>query len=151
MVPWAHPSSQPKWHLDCFSRFAGLTIVTDHATWLVTHNHNHFTTLFPGPPGWAGARRELLDFMVQGKINRGRHTDQPAGRHSIQSNQCPPPTIGRWALLVTISRIYVHSTVIRPNNNNIFLNDDTAGLYTTLNFFCVIYQICGIIYSMETL
>jgi len=24
--------------------------------------HNHFTALFPGPPGWAGARRELLDF-----------------------------------------------------------------------------------------
>ena len=41
--------------------------------------------------GWAGARRELLDFMVQGKINRGRHTDRPAGRHSIQINQCPPP------------------------------------------------------------
>ena len=49
--------------------------------------------LFPGPPGWAGARREHLDFMVQGKINRGRHTDHPAGRHSIRiSNQCPPPT-----------------------------------------------------------
>ena len=46
---------------------------------------------FPGPPGWAGARRELLDFMVQGKINRGRHTDHPAGRHSIRTNQCPPP------------------------------------------------------------
>jgi len=30
---------------------------------------------FPGPPGWASARSELLDFMVQGKINRGRHTD----------------------------------------------------------------------------
>ena len=29
---------------------------------------------FPGPPRWAGARRELMDFMVQGKINRGRHT-----------------------------------------------------------------------------
>jgi len=27
----------------------------------------------------------LLDFMVQGKINRGRHTDYPAGRHSIQT------------------------------------------------------------------
>jgi len=37
--------------------------------------HNCFTALFPGPPGWAGARRELLDFMVQGKINRGRNTD----------------------------------------------------------------------------
>jgi len=53
--------------------------------------HNHFTTLFPGPPGWAGARRELLDFMVQGKINRGRHTDHPTGRHSIRTNQYLPP------------------------------------------------------------
>jgi len=24
------------------------------------HNHNHFTALFLGPPGWASARRELL-------------------------------------------------------------------------------------------
>jgi len=46
---------------------------------------------FLGPPGWAGTRREFLDFMVQGKINRGRHRDHPAGRHSIQTNQCPPP------------------------------------------------------------
>ena len=50
-----------------------------------------FYSLFPGPPRWAGARRELLDFMVQGKINRGTHTDHPAGRHSIRTNQCPPP------------------------------------------------------------
>jgi len=27
--------------------------------------------------------------MVQGKINRGRHTDHPAGHHSIWTNQCP--------------------------------------------------------------
>ena len=46
------------------------------------HHHNHFTALFPGPPTSAGARRELLDIMVQGKINRGRHTDHPAGCHS---------------------------------------------------------------------
>jgi len=50
-------------------------------------HHNHFTALFPGPPRWAGARRELL----QGKIYWGRHTDHPARRHSIQTNQCPPP------------------------------------------------------------
>jgi len=50
-----------------------------------------FTALFPGPSGWAGARRELLDFVVRAKINRGRHTDHPAGRHSIRTNQCPPP------------------------------------------------------------
>jgi len=39
-----------------------------------------------------GARRELLDFLVQKKINRDRHTDHPAGRHSIRTNQCPPPS-----------------------------------------------------------
>jgi len=48
---------------------------------------NCFPALFPGPPGSAGARRELLDFMVQGEIN----TDHPAGHHSIRTNQCPPP------------------------------------------------------------
>jgi len=57
------------------------------------HNcHNRFTALFLGSPGWASARRKLLDFMVQGKINRGRHTDHLAGRHSIRTNQCPPPS-----------------------------------------------------------
>jgi len=50
-----------------------------------------FYGTFLGPPRWAGARRELLDFMVQGKINRGRHTDHPAGRCSIRTNQYPPP------------------------------------------------------------
>jgi len=40
--------------------------------------HNYFTALFPGPPRWAGARR-------------CRHTNNPAGRHSIRTNQCPPP------------------------------------------------------------
>jgi len=54
-------------------------------------HHNHFTALFPGPPRWAGARRELLDFTVQWKINRGRHTYPPAGRHSIWTKQCQPP------------------------------------------------------------
>jgi len=57
---------------------------------LNTHTHSRFMALFPGPPGWAGARRELLDFMVQGEINRGRHTDHPAGRHSSGTSQCPP-------------------------------------------------------------
>jgi len=46
---------------------------------------------FRGPSGWAGARRKLLDFMVQGKIIRGRRTDDPARCHSIWTNQSPPP------------------------------------------------------------
>jgi len=63
---------------------------TENENFWVPH-HNRFTALFVGPPGWAGARRELLDFMVQKKINRGRHTDHPAGRNSIRTNQFPPP------------------------------------------------------------
>jgi len=36
----------------------------------------------------AGARRKLLlDFMVLGRITRGRHMDNPGGRHSIRTNQ----------------------------------------------------------------
>jgi len=60
----------------------------------VTQPHTHMTTIlrpFSVPPGWAGARRELLDFMVQGEINRGRHTNHPAGHQSIRTNRCPPP------------------------------------------------------------
>jgi len=33
---------------------------------------------------------ELLDFIMHGETNRGRHTDHPAGHHSIWTNQCPP-------------------------------------------------------------
>ena len=36
---------------------------TEPVTWIPPPHHNRFTALFPGPPGWAGARRELLDFM----------------------------------------------------------------------------------------
>ena len=75
------------------------------------HHHNHFTALFPGPPGWAGARRGLLDFMVQGKINRGRcrpsgwvplHLDQPVPtstipqRNTVIKNLAPVQLFGRW-------------------------------------------------------
>jgi len=59
---------------------------------VLTTHHSRFTALFSGPPAWASARGELLDFIVQGKINRGRHIDYPAGHHSILTNQCPPPT-----------------------------------------------------------
>jgi len=64
-------------------------IYVSYAVSFLHQSPQPFYGLFPGPPGWAGARRELLDFMVQGKINRGRHTDHPAGRHSIQSTPFP--------------------------------------------------------------
>ena len=60
---------------------------------------------FPGPPGWAGARK-LLNFVVQGKINRRRHTEHPAGRHSIRTKQCQP----------TPSRIFTGRMPFLPPN-----------------------------------
>jgi len=37
-------------------------------------HHNHFTALFLGPPGWAGARIEILDSVVQGRLTEAVHS-----------------------------------------------------------------------------
>jgi len=71
--------------------FSGTTFVSDIAIFVLKRDVKLQPANFPAPPGWAGARRELLDFIVHGKINRGRHTDHPAERHSVRINQCPPP------------------------------------------------------------
>jgi len=55
-----------------------------HCTSTPPHHHNRFTALFPGVPGWAGARRELLDFMMQGRLTK-------ADILTIRTNQCLPP------------------------------------------------------------
>ena len=85
-----------------------------------THTHTQpFYGDFSGTPGWAGARRELLDFMVQGEINRGRHTDHPAGRHSIRTNQCPPPPpppCKQFSTNLTIVRNFPIKAIIPPQN-----------------------------------
>ena len=108
------PNSQPHyWHIK--SRIQTIATVSKRKESFILHilkfnrgcttskfkkfwfNHpsfyHHTTVLRPflGPPGWAGARKELLDFMVQGKIYRGRRTDSPDGHHSIRTKQCPPP------------------------------------------------------------
>ena len=62
-----------------------------------THNcsNGYLNTTVLRPFFWdiwvSRCQRELLDFTVQGKINRGRDTDHQAGCHSIRTNQCPPP------------------------------------------------------------
>jgi len=85
-------------------RLGGLLAVVDSSSSTDYHQVREISQSKPSPPPpqpfdgpfsgtsrLAGATRELLDFMVQGKINRGRHTDHLAGRHSIRTNQCPPP------------------------------------------------------------
>ena len=50
------------------------------------HHTNHFTALFPGPPGSAGTRRELLDFL-NSKWCKGRLTE--ADTPTIQMGATP--------------------------------------------------------------
>jgi len=94
---WHSHGEVCSYHIQCYH----ILLLPAYSVSLITKNAvmctiilNTTTVLwpfFPGPSGWAGARRELLDFMVQGKIKRGRHTDHPAGRHSVRTNQCPTP------------------------------------------------------------
>jgi len=51
-----------------------------------THSRTHFTAPFLGLPGWAGARRNLLGFMVQGKITEADTQYNPVGHYSVRTN-----------------------------------------------------------------
>ena len=84
-----HPTNTQTVHHSTLGRAMTSMFIVDTCS---APHHNCFMALFPGLPGWAGARRELMDSMVQGKINRGRHTEHPAGRHSIRTKQCPTPS-----------------------------------------------------------
>jgi len=73
VVYWREVFSE-KWVKRCLLNDKCVVVVTSRGT------HTNTTVLWPF----------FLDFLVQEKINRGRHTDCPAGRHSIRTNQCPP-------------------------------------------------------------
>jgi len=58
----------------------------------ILYGHNIHTQPFYGPFSgttrpffWDHPGEPMPDFMVQGKINRGRHTDHPAKCHSIRT------------------------------------------------------------------
>jgi len=59
---------------------------------------------FPGPPGWASARRELLDFMVQGRLTEAdtltiRLGATPSGLTSAHFHHPPIFFAGRMPFL----------------------------------------------------
>jgi len=58
-------------------------------------HHNHFTTPFPGPPGWAGARRKLLLDFYDAREDNKRQT------HRLISNPHPsvPPFLHQMPFL----------------------------------------------------
>jgi len=101
-----HRRPMPSFLLARFRDFCFHSLNTDSDN--TTPPPQPFYGPFPGPPRWAGARRELLDFMVQGKINRGRHTDHPTLCQSIWTNQCPPPLSPHIFYRILCTYMYIH-------------------------------------------
>jgi len=61
---------------------------------MLSVTHNHFTALFPGLSGWASAGRKLSSGLYGAREDiRGRHTNHPAGCHSVRTNQRPTSII----------------------------------------------------------
>jgi len=60
---------------------------------LIFHHHTTQPSYgpFSGTTRVSQCQKRTSGIYGAGKINRGRHTDHPAGRHSIRTNQCPPP------------------------------------------------------------
>jgi len=76
---WSSTSMPRTWPVVCDVKAKDTTTTTTTVLW----------SFFRDQPGEPVPEQNF--FMVQGKINRGRNTDHPAGRHSVRTNQCPPP------------------------------------------------------------
>ena len=96
---WACNEANIKHQISC--------MITDH--WFMTNlqtTNRHLATLngththtqpfygpFSGTTRVSRSQKKSLSALCGGRGDiRGRHTDNPAGRHSIQTNQCPSPS-----------------------------------------------------------
>jgi len=96
-------------------------------------NNNRLTALCPGLPGVSQYQKKhspthmgapichscyLLAFIVTGEDNRGTHTNNPAGRHPIQTNVVPTfiiPAIFMHDSIYAIARI-CHGNSVCPSH-----------------------------------
>jgi len=101
MIPWAHRSPKPEWHLDCFSRFAQLTVER-----LYTFQ---WATLSPKiAPHHGGSGPHLIhDFLGQSEL-----TVQTASRSFIRFRTGDR----RVSVYVTIGRPFPHGRIWTPCN-----------------------------------
>jgi len=97
-----------------------------------THRRIHFTALFPGPPRWANARRNLLlDFMVQGKITEADTPTIQLGATPSGLTSDPPPSFPHF---------YAGCPSCRnpPTLSWLGTGIKYAGLHTSVAWFCLI-------------
>jgi len=96
MVTWPWTNMRTHGKFSPYQRLVRSTNVMDPTglnsvrVWTHTTTRQPFYGPFSGTTRVSRCQKRTLNFMVQRKINRGRHTDHPAGCHSIQTNQYPP-------------------------------------------------------------
>jgi len=73
------------------SAFSALFLKTFHKGDVTTTTPQPFYGPFSGTTRVSRCQKRTSGLYGAREINRGRHTDHPAGRHSILTNQCPPP------------------------------------------------------------
>jgi len=71
----------------CFDAVGWMT----RRAFTITTTPQPFYGPFSGTTWVSWCRKRTSGFYGAREIKRGRHTDHPAGRHSVRTNQCPPP------------------------------------------------------------
>jgi len=88
--------NKPKMEL-CSEVYFSLKIEKYYNLYIIQYNHHttpHHTTpvlrpFFQNHPGEPVPKENFWTLWCKGRLTEGRHTDHPAGRHSIQTNQSP--------------------------------------------------------------
>jgi len=124
MLTWAHPNPQPKLHLNRFSRFC-----TDHSRVLLYFTTDrHFPPLkLPLPLG------DLHPHLTRDTLGPPQPTNGIsngsvifAGLSTVVDRPC-------YSVDNNLGHIYVHSTAMRPNNNNIMIA--TSPMWETTTWY----------------
>jgi len=98
-----HPVYRSEHLSHCSCHRSVINIALHVFTEIQHHHHNSFMALFLGSPGWAGARRELLEFMVKGRLTEADTLTiqlgaTPSGLTSVHLHH-PPFSTGRMPFL----------------------------------------------------
>jgi len=85
-------------------------------------------TLFLDHPGEPVPEEIFWTCMVQGKITEGRHSDHPAGRHSIRSNQRPTSVISPFLCQIPFLPQPSHFILVGTGNKYAGLDTQWRGV-----------------------
>jgi len=140
-----HPTQHPKWHLNQFSRFC-----TAHGRVTIVHNGVHL--YFQNCPSHGGSGAHL----IYGSLGPPTSTTHTASQLVQGSWSWQTDRQTDHAKLVTTGHIYIHSTAMRPNNNNLTHNTQCVGnrksqvravfihKYTTYNHLPLVFPLTAV-------